>query len=118
MEQKGYELNKVTTIGITNWRNKKQKFGIKDTDRLRHIYAIGKTGVGKSVLLQNLAINDIENNRGIGVLDPHGSTVSTLLRYVPNRRVNDIVLFDVTNHKARCRLHHPVLLGLQVFSKR
>jgi GTP-binding protein EngB required for normal cell division len=58
------ERRDITPIGVTNYRNTNQKFGIKDKDRLGHIYVIGKTDVGKSTLLQNMAISDIERGNG------------------------------------------------------
>ena len=62
----------LTYIGITNYRSTNQRFGIYDKDRLAHIFCIGKTGVGKSTLLQNMAVSDIENGKGLAVIDPHG----------------------------------------------
>lgn len=86
--------NKVTPIGITDWRNEKKSFGIKDKDRLGHIYIIGKTGVGKSTLLQNMAISDIQNGKGIAVLDPHGDIAVDLLDFVPKERIHDVIYFN------------------------
>ena len=85
--------NRVTYFAATDARGRKQPFGIKAKDRPRHMYVIGKTGMGKSTLLENMAIQDIQNGEGVGFIDPHGSAVETLLEYVPAHRVNDVVYF-------------------------
>ena len=87
-------MNGLTIIGKTNWRNQNQPFGIKDQDRLQHIYCLGKTGVGKSTLLLNMAISDIKRGHGIAVLDPHGDLSRTLLNYVPANRIKDVIYFN------------------------
>ncbi len=85
--------NAITYFGETDARNKKTKFGIKAKDRLRHFYIIGKTGMGKSTLLENMAIQDIQNGNGIAFLDPHGGTAEKLLEYVPEHRIKDVLYF-------------------------
>jgi len=87
----------LTSIGITDWRNAKQPFGIKDKDRLGHIYVIGKTGTGKSTLLLNMAISDIERGNGLCVIDPHGDLTTTLLDFIPTHRVHDVIYFNATD---------------------
>ena len=84
---------KITYFGETDARGKKMKFGIKAKDRLRHMYVIGKTGMGKSTLLENMAIQDIQNGEGVAVIDPHGSMAEKLLDYVPEHRVKDVLYF-------------------------
>ena len=64
--------NDITVFAETNFRSQKRRFGIKVDDRLRHMYMIGKTGMGNSTLLENMIIEDIRAGRGIGVVDPHG----------------------------------------------
>jgi hypothetical protein len=86
--------NNQTKIGITNWRNENKPFYIKDEDRLGHIYAIGKTGVGKSTLLLNMAISDIQRGNGLCVIDPHGDLVETILNHIPKERVDDVIYFN------------------------
>ncbi len=87
-------MDNITPIGITDWRNQQQQFGIKDADRLNHIYVIGKTGTGKSTLLLNLAISDIQRGNGICLIDPHGDIAEKILDYVPKERINDVIYFD------------------------
>lgn len=84
---------RVTYFAATDARGKKQPFGIKAKDRARHMYVIGKTGMGKSTLLENMAIQDIRNGEGMAFIDPHGSAVEKLLDYIPANRVNDVVYF-------------------------
>jgi hypothetical protein len=87
-------MSETTPIGITNFRNEKRPFGIKDTDRLNHIYVIGKTGTGKSTLLLNMAISDIVRGNGICLIDPHGDIAETILSYVPKERIRDVIYFN------------------------
>jgi len=87
------DLDKVTYFGAADARGKNTPFGIRKGDRARHMYVIGKTGMGKSTLLENLAIQDINNGEGMAFIDPHGSTAETLLDYIPEHRVKDVVYF-------------------------
>jgi len=86
--------NEITIIGETTFRNQRKRFGIKLDDRRRHIYVIGKTGMGKTVLLENMAIQDILAGRGVGFIDPHGEAAEELLDYIPKSRINDVVYFN------------------------
>jgi len=92
----------ITPIGITNYRNSNQNFGIKDKDRLQHIYVIGKSGTGKSTLLENMAISDIERGNGLCLIDPHGDIATDILNYIPKGRIQDLVYFNATD------LEHPI----------
>jgi len=83
--------NKITYFAETDARNKRVKFGIKAKDRTRHVYVLGKTGMGKSCLLENMAVQDIQNGEGICFIDPHGKTADLLLEYVPKERVRDVI---------------------------
>ncbi|MEX0933165.1 MAG: type IV secretory system conjugative DNA transfer family protein [Candidatus Paceibacterota bacterium] len=87
------ENEKVTYFAETDHRNRKTKFGIKAKDRTKHMYVIGKTGMGKSTLLENMAIQDIQNGNGIAFIDPHGATAEKLLDYIPEHRVDDVLYF-------------------------
>ncbi len=84
---------KITYFAETDYRSKRVKFGIRDDDRAKHMYIIGKTGMGKSTLLENLAVQDIQNGEGICFIDPHGGTAETLLSYVPEHRIRDVIYF-------------------------
>lgn len=85
--------DRVTYFAATNSRGKRIPFGIKSRDRERHMYVIGKTGMGKSTLLENMAIQDIRNGEGFAFIDPHGSAVDKLLDYIPKERLKDVVYF-------------------------
>ena len=85
--------DKITYFAETDYRNNKTKFGIKEADRIRHVYVIGKTGTGKSTLLENMAIQDIQNGNGMAFVDPHGKSAELLLDYVPESRIDDVLYF-------------------------
>ena len=88
-------MNKdIIFFGETNFRGDKKKFGIKFDDRRRHVYVIGKTGMGKTELLKNMAIQDIRNGNGIGFIDPHGEASEELLSFIPEERLNDVIYFN------------------------
>lgn len=84
----------LTTIGMTNFRNTFHEFGIKNDDRRRHIYIVGKSGTGKSTLIENMAIDDVMRGRGVIVVDPHGELADKVLSCVPDNRINDVIVFD------------------------
>ena len=90
--------NRITYFAETDARNKRLKFGIKAKDRTRHMYVIGKTGMGKSTLLENMAAQDIQGGEGMCFIDPHGKTADLMLEYVPKERIRDVIYiapFDV-----------------------
>lgn len=97
---------RVTYFAATDARGKYIPFGIKSKDRDRHMYVIGKTGMGKSTLLENLAIQDIRNGEGLAFIDPHGGTVERLLDYIPPDRIKDVVYF------APFDLEHPIAFNV------
>jgi len=90
------EAQDINFFAKTEWRNREVNFGIKNDDRGKHMYIIGKTGTGKSTLIANMAINDIRNGKGVAVIDPHGDLSEMILNYIPKRRVNDVVYLDPT----------------------
>ena len=84
----------INFFGETNFRGIRKRFGIKTNDRRRHMYLVGKTGVGKSTTLENMIYQDIQNGHGLAVIDPHGDLANKVLDFVPSRRVNDVIYFD------------------------
>ncbi len=92
----------ISFFGETNFHGKKIPFGIKRNDRRRHLYTVGKSGSGKSKLLELLIQNDINNGKGVGVLDPHGDLVDNVLRMIPEHRIKDVVIFDPAD------IHFPI----------
>ena len=91
------ESEQITYFAETDFRNERRRFGIKASDRTRHVYVIGKTGTGKSALLEHMAIADIQNGNGLAFLDPHGTSAEKLLNHIPLGRVKDVVYFSVTD---------------------
>ena len=85
--------DRITYFAETDSRNKRVPFGIKASDRSRHMYVIGKTGMGKSTLLENMAVQDIKNGEGMAFIDPHGKTAELLLDYIPQERIKDVLYF-------------------------
>jgi len=84
----------INFFARTEFRNKQTTFGVKRDDRRKHMYVVGKTGTGKSTMIANMVINDMRNNEGLAVIDPHGDLTDALLDYVPSFRVNDIAYLD------------------------
>ncbi|HAV11551.1 MAG TPA: hypothetical protein DCX32_03330 [Candidatus Moranbacteria bacterium] len=83
--------NEITFFAKTNFRNQERVFGIKTDDRRRHMYVIGKTGMGKTNLLENMAVQDIRNGHGVCFIDPHGDTAEKLIKSIPADRINDVI---------------------------
>ncbi len=88
------ENNHITIFGETNFRNRFRKFGIKTDDRRRHMYLIGKTGMGKSTILENMIIEDIRAGKGVAVVDPHGDLAEKVIDFIPTERINDVIYFN------------------------
>ncbi len=88
------EIEKVLFFAETNYRNLRQKFGIKSKDRRQHMYVVGKTGVGKSTMLENMVYQDIQSGRGLAIVDPHGELAEKALNFVPAGRINDTIYFN------------------------
>lgn len=88
-----YDKNRITYFAETDRRNKRIPFGIKAEDRTRHMYIIGKTGMGKSTLIEQMAVQDIKNGEGFAFIDPHGKSAALLLDYIPPERIKDVVYF-------------------------
>jgi hypothetical protein len=87
------------------YKNKPTVYGLSRKDRRRHMYVIGKTGTGKSTLLANMAINDLKNNEGLCVIDPHGDLIDILLNYIPSHRINDTIYFDPSDTERTVKLN-------------
>ena len=84
----------ITVIAQTNFRNARTRFGIKQADRRSHMYIIGKTGTGKSTLLETLIRQDIRNGHGLALCDPHGDLVGRVLERMPEERRKDLIYFN------------------------
>jgi hypothetical protein len=88
------QMRDINFFGRTEKAGALVTFGIKKKDRQRHMYIIGKTGVGKSTLLENLAISDMKKGEGLAFIDPHGDPAESLLNYIPKNRLNDVIYFN------------------------
>ena len=88
------DMEQVTPFAFANFRNQNRKFGIKTDDRRRHMYIIGKTGMGKSVLIENLVYSDILNGNGACLVDPHGDSAELLVNSIPSNRINDVIYLN------------------------
>ncbi len=84
----------ITFFAETNFRNLRTKFGIKRDDRRRHTYLIGKTGMGKTTVLENMIISDIRAGNGVTVVDPHGDLIEKVIDFIPSYRINDVIVFN------------------------
>ncbi len=87
-------MNDINFFGETTYRNSRKKFGIKIDDRRRHMYFIGKTGMGKTSTLENMIVQDIRMGRGVGFVDPHGEAAEKILDYIPKHRINDVIYLN------------------------
>lgn len=96
----------LTTFGLTSFRNQRTKFGIKALDRMLHFYIIGKTGTGKSTLIENMIYDDIKEGRGVAVVDPHGELIDHILNFIPEERIKDVVYFNPDDRE------HPLAFNL------
>lgn len=98
--------NRINYFAKTSFRNRQVPFGIKTDDRRRHMYLIGKTGMGKTTMMENMAIQDIRNGQGVCFIDPHGDSIRKILDFVPNERINDVVYFNPAD------LDHPIAFNI------
>ena len=86
--------NDITLFAKTNFRNRETPFGIRRDDRRRHMYIMGKSGMGKTTLIENMVIQDIQNGHGVAFVDPHGDSVEKILNFIPSNRINDVIYFN------------------------
>ncbi len=99
-------MQDIIFFGETTFRNKRTKFGIKIDDRRRHMHVLGKTGMGKTSMLENMAVQDIQAGHGIGFVDPHGEAVENILNFVPQSRIEDVLYFNPAD------MTHPIAFNV------
>ncbi len=92
----------VCLFAQTHFRQQMHRFGIKTDDRRRHMYVIGKTGMGKTTLMENMVFSDLYNGHGLGIVDPHGDFAEKIINYIPPHRINDVVYFNPAD------VHYPI----------
>jgi hypothetical protein len=93
-------------LGETNWRGQSRRFGMKPPDRRQHTVIWGRTGTGKSTLLENLIVQDLKACRGLCLVDPHGDLISQVLAHVPKHRAHEVVYFSPADYG------HPLALNI------
>ncbi len=86
--------NPLTPLAVTNYRDIRMLFGIKEKNRRGHIYIVGKTGTGKSTLIKNMVVSDIRDGHGIALVDPHGDLAEDILNFIPEERIEDVIYFN------------------------
>ncbi len=104
-------MNQGLLLGYNIFRGVKKEIRLSDIDRRRHVYIIGQTGTGKSTVLENLALQDMLDGKGLAFVDPHGDAVERLLGMVPKERVEDVIYFSPGD------LEHPMGLNFFEFDK-
>lgn len=102
METQHNDENAITPFAITDYRDRRDVFGIKRRDRRSHMYVIGKTGTGKSTLLKNMLVSDIARGEGLALIDPHGDLAEDILHFVPEERMEDVIYFNPAD------MHYPI----------
>jgi len=128
MNNQNLEKNKITPFAVTNYRDIRKRFGIKEKNRRGHMYIIGKTGTGKSTLIQNMVISDINQGNGVCLIDPHGDLAEDILNFIPKERIDDVIYLNPQDleypipfnpvEKVHSDYHHLVTSGLiSVFKK-
>lgn len=95
MENNKIPNNKeITYFAKTNFRNAEKLFGIKNKDRRQHMYIVGKSGSGKSVMMENMISQDIKRGEGLCVIDPHGELIESVLNSIPEERQKDVIYLN------------------------
>lgn len=84
-------------LGRTRFRDDQRLVGLSPEDRRRHLYLVGKTGMGKTTLLQNMLVTDMQTGRGLCLIDPHGDLADAIVALVPSQRTNEVILFDAAS---------------------
>jgi type IV secretory pathway TraG/TraD family ATPase VirD4 len=92
-----HQENDVTHIARTDFRNDQRLFGIRREDRFSHVYIIGKTGTGKSTLLERMALQDLERGNGFALIDPHGDLIERIANRIPPERSSDVLYLDAAD---------------------
>jgi CxxC-x17-CxxC domain-containing protein len=98
--------SEINVFAETTYRGQARKFGIKTDDRRRHMYIIGKTGMGKSTILENMIVNDIKAGHGVAVVDPHGDLAEKIIEFIPEERINDVIYFNPAD------IEYPIALNV------
>ncbi len=84
----------ICELGRVSFQDRDERFGIRAEDRFRHLFIVGKTGNGKSTVMQNAILSDMQSGDGLAIVDPHGDLADAVLASVPSHRTNDVILID------------------------
>jgi len=95
----------INFFAKTMFKNQEMNFGIKTLDRARHIWSVGKSGTGKSTMIENMVIDDFKKDRAVALIDPHGDSCENLLNYIPSHRINDTIYFNPADRD------HPIIIN-------
>lgn len=87
----------IIRLGKVDFRDDNRIFGIKTEDRFSHIYIIGKTGTGKSTLLESMALQDLQRGNGFALIDPHGDLVERIAARIPPSRQSDVIYLNAAD---------------------
>ncbi|MBN1663567.1 MAG: type IV secretion system DNA-binding domain-containing protein [Deltaproteobacteria bacterium] len=87
------------SLFVNKHRHSAQEVSQGIDDRMRHAFIIGQTGTGKSTLMESMIMQDIQNGRGLAVIDPHGEMIDSILGKIPKRRVEDVILFNFLDRR-------------------
>jgi hypothetical protein len=87
----------VIHIGRIDFRNDNRLFGIKHEDRFSHVYIIGKTGTGKSTLIETMALQDLERGNGFALVDPHGDLIARIAARIPASEQDRVIYLNTTD---------------------
>lgn len=99
-------MNEGLLLGYNVFRGTKKPIRLSTDDRRRHVYVMGSTGMGKSVFLENLALQDMLAGKGFCFVDPHGDSAEKLLGMVPRERIQDVIYFNPSD------MEHPIGMNL------
>src|SRR5882724_12630311 len=89
--------NAVLTLGRVDFRDDRRVFGIRNEDRFSHMFILGKTGTGKSTLIETMALQDLARGSGFALIDPHGDLVERIAAQVPETRRPDVIYFNASD---------------------
>ena len=92
-----HQSRDIIYLGRVDFRNDRRKFGILSEDRFSHLYVLGKTGTGKSTLLENMAVQDLEHGNGFALIDPHGELAGRIASRIPKSRQSDVFYLDASD---------------------
>src|SRR5215472_7625569 len=87
----------VIRFAKVDFRRDHRTFGIKNEDRFSHIYIIGKTGTGKSTLIETMALQDLEAGNGLALIDPHGDLVARIAARIPASQRDRVIYLNTTD---------------------